>query len=61
MRKGGEGERHGAGQRKTVLIVDDSPHIRGLVSLVMEKHGYAVVGAEDGLDALFLQIGRAHV
>jgi twitching motility two-component system response regulator PilG len=32
--------------------VDDSPTIRKLVSLTLEKHGYRVIAAASGLEAL---------
>lgn len=54
MRRGGEHSYYSMEKKKTVLIVDDSPHIRGLVALILGKKGYAVIQAKDGLDALFL-------
>lgn len=38
--------------RKTILIVDDSPTICKLVTISLEKHGYRVVTAPDGLEGL---------
>jgi len=35
-----------------VLVVDDSPTIRKVVSLVLERHGFQAVGAADGQAAL---------
>jgi DNA-binding response OmpR family regulator len=35
-----------------VLVVDDSPTIRKVVSLVLERHGFEAVGAADGQAAL---------
>lgn len=35
-----------------VLIVDDSPTIRKLVAITLEKHGYTVIAANDGLEGL---------
>lgn len=35
-----------------VLVVDDSPTIRRVVSAVLERHGFEVVQAVDGQDAL---------
>jgi twitching motility two-component system response regulator PilG len=35
-----------------VLIVDDSPTIRKLVSMTLGKHGYEVDSAADGMEAL---------
>ncbi|NEP16984.1 MAG: response regulator [Leptolyngbya sp. SIO4C1] len=36
----------------TVLIVDDSVNVRRLLALTLEKQGYKVAQAKDGLDAL---------
>ncbi len=36
----------------TIMVVDDSPTIRKLVSIKLEKHGHKVVEAVDGMDAL---------
>lgn len=35
-----------------VLVVDDSPTVRKLVAMTLEKQGYEVSSAEDGIDAL---------
>lgn len=40
-------EKHG-----TVLIVDDSPTVCKLVTLTLERQGYTVIPASDGLEAL---------
>ena len=37
---------------KTVLIVDDDPHIVELLTLYFEKEGYVVRASGDGIDAL---------
>ena len=37
---------------QSVLAVDDSPSIRGLVSVVLKQAGFDVVLAEDGVEAL---------
>ncbi len=37
---------------KTILVVDDSPTVRKLISGKLEKAGHAVVCAEDGVDGL---------
>jgi len=37
---------------RTVLVVEDEPAIRGLVSLLLEGEGYLVDGASDGREAL---------
>jgi chemotaxis family two-component system sensor histidine kinase/response regulator PixL len=38
--------------QSVVLIVDDSVNVRRLLALTLEKQGYQVVQAKDGLDAL---------
>ncbi len=42
------------GGRRTVLVVDDSPTVRKLVALTLEKAGYVVAQAEDGYQAMSL-------
>jgi len=37
---------------KTILIVDDSASLRAVVKLTLERAGYAVLEAGDGLQAL---------
>ncbi|GEM_PF-2459756 len=37
---------------KVVMVVDDSPTVRKLVSLKLEKFGHSVISAVDGMDAL---------
>jgi twitching motility two-component system response regulator PilG len=36
----------------TILAVDDSPTVRKLISITLEKHGFRVITAEDGMTAL---------
>lgn len=38
--------------QKTILVVDDEPHIRQLLCQELEGEGYRVVTANDGMDAL---------
>jgi CheY-like chemotaxis protein len=38
----------------TVVIADDSPTLRRIVSTVLEREGYTVVQAEDGVEAVQL-------
>ena len=40
------------GKRGTILIVDDEEHIRRLMQTVMERAGYVVLEAEDGVAGL---------
>lgn len=37
---------------KTIMVVDDSPTVRKLITGKLEKHGHRVVVAVDGMDAL---------
>lgn len=37
---------------KTILIIDDSPTIRKLLTYVLRKEGYVIAEAEDGIDAM---------
>ncbi len=41
-----------AASPKKILVVDDSPTICKLVAITLEKHGYHVVSAPDGLEGL---------
>ncbi len=41
-------------RRQTVLVVDDQPHIRLLMTAVLEMRGFQVIGAGDGRHALEL-------
>lgn len=38
--------------RQTILMVDDTPANLGMLSEVLEAHGYAVVVAQDGIEAV---------
>lgn len=42
-------ERHAP---KLIMVVDDSPTVRKLVTITLEKDGHRVVPAEDGMEAL---------
>ncbi len=39
---------------KNVLVIDDEPNMRHMITVVLEKAGYTVTGAEDGLQATTL-------
>jgi CheY-like chemotaxis protein len=41
-----------AGDGEVVLVIDDEPTIRMLISEVLEEHGYAVLEASDGPSAM---------
>jgi signal transduction histidine kinase len=40
--------------RATVLVVDDDPTVRGLLAKTLEKEGYRVLSASNGVEALAL-------
>ena len=44
--------REGLWVKKNILIVDDQPEIAELLRLYLEKEGYDVIEAHDGMDAL---------
>jgi two-component system chemotaxis response regulator CheY len=43
--------------KKTILIVDDSASLRAVVRMTLERAGYRVLEAADGLEAL-AELGR---
>src|SRR5205085_9209348 len=45
-------QQRGRGRRKTILVVDDSPTIRKLVTLTVERRGYATRTAGTGFEAI---------
>jgi len=47
-----ETEREALPKSKTILVVDDSPTIRKLISLKLQKCGHETICAVDGVDAL---------
>lgn len=47
------------GERECVLLVEDDPALRRYLEVVLERNGYAVVSAGDGLEAMkFLLTAR---
>jgi CheY-like chemotaxis protein len=40
------------GERRSVLLVEDDPALRRYLQIVLERAGYAVVSAGDGLEAM---------
>ena len=43
---------------ETILVVDDKAPVRGLVRIILQMHGYTVLEASRGMDAL--QICQQH-
>jgi two-component system chemotaxis response regulator CheY len=37
---------------RTILSVDDSKSVRDMIAFALEPHGYAVIGAADGVEGL---------
>jgi PAS domain S-box-containing protein len=52
------GEARTRGGTETVLLVEDEEGVRKLAREVLERHGYTVLQARDGAEAL--DVGRAH-
>ncbi len=50
-----------AGRGETVLVIDDEPSVRMLVSDVLGEHGYVVLEAGDGRSGLDLVRSRARI
>src|ERR1043165_6959702 len=49
-------------KRQCVLLVEDDPALRRYLEVVLDRNGYAVVSAGDGLEAMkFLLTGRVDV
>jgi CheY-like chemotaxis protein len=46
------------GGTRTILVVDDSPEVRGVVCRILEKQGYVVLEATRGSEAI--ELARAH-
>src|SRR5258706_12605881 len=47
-----------AGVQKTVLVIEDEPHMRGLLQVVLMKQGFRVILAADGEEAI--NVYRTH-
>ena len=43
----------------TVVIADDSPTLRRIVATVLERDGFTVVAAEDGVEAVQARLRAA--
>jgi len=40
------------GEKKTILILDDEPHVVTYLSTLLEDHGYATVSASNGIEGM---------
>jgi len=47
--------------RRTILVVEDDPSVRGLVREILESAGHSVLVASDGLDAIRVAKNHAGV
>jgi DNA-binding response OmpR family regulator len=56
-----DGSRPSAQAGKTVLLVEDEPSVRQLLVMSLKAHGYAVIEAGEGNDALDLLEGTPHL
>ena len=53
---------HSREERPCVLLVEDDPALRRYLEVVLDRHGYAVLSAGDGLEAMkFLVTARVDV
>ena len=53
---------HPREERPCVLLVEDDPALRRYLEVVLDRHGYAVLSAGDGLEAMkFLVTARVDV
>jgi len=39
-------------ERETILIAEDEPQVRGSMRLILQEHGYKIIEAENGEDAV---------
>jgi len=49
-----ESERIPAANGETILVVDDEPHVLDVLRKILERHGYRVLVASDGTEAVTL-------
>ncbi len=42
----------GVAQKQTIMVVDDSVTVRKVTTRLLERHGYQVIAAKDGVDAM---------
>lgn len=42
-----------------ILVVDDEPHIRRLVSFALQKRGYQVLEAQDGMEGISIAVAES--
>ena len=45
-------------EKLTVLVVDDDPEIVGAIAITLEREGYRVLRAYDGMEALDLALDQ---
>ena len=55
----GESPVNSGAERPMVLLVEDEPGVRAVAKRVLMRHGYSVIEAESGLDAL--TVSRTHL
>ena len=48
-------------QKRHILLVEDDPFLGKLLGTELAKHGYLVIKAENGLQALALIKGSSHI
>jgi signal transduction histidine kinase/ActR/RegA family two-component response regulator len=47
------------GGKETILLVEDEPAVRRLISSLLERHGYQVVAASNGVEAVDLWLAQS--
>jgi twitching motility two-component system response regulator PilG len=52
LNNGGEASKAPSPDRRTILAIDDSPTVRKIVSMTLEKQGHRVITVADGIEGL---------